>query len=118
MRWQYVERDNRNVFDVRLCSAAGCIIVCHLLRANSTQRGKKKKMCLIKRIPLKSVIECWISFVGNVCENTGRRRAASVFEKLVMFDRQHGGHQHNASKSALSSSRQHKDFMYQRAVII
>lgn len=72
-------------------------------------------MCLIKRIPLKSVIECWISFVGYVCENTGRRISV---RKLEMFDRQHGGHRHNASKTALSSSRQHKDFMYQRAVII
>lgn len=88
MSWQYVEQDNRNVFDVWLCYAAGFIGAYHLFCVDPTWKGE---MCLIKRIPLKSVMECWISFVSNMCDNRGKRRAASVFEKLEMFDRRRGG---------------------------
>lgn len=39
-------------------------------------------MCLIKRIPLKSVMECWISFASHVWDNRGKRRDASMLENL------------------------------------
>lgn len=72
-------------------------------------------MCLIKRIPLKSAMECWISFVSNACDNRGKAAWRVSVRKLEMFDRQHGGHtRHKARKTALSSSRQHKE----RTVVI
>lgn len=39
-------------------------------------------VCLIKRIPLKSVMECWISFASHVWDNRGKRRDASMLENL------------------------------------
>lgn len=108
-----VEQDNRNAFDVWLCTAAGFIGVYHLLCGFKMEEGE---MCLIKRIPLKSQMECWISFVSNVCDNRGKRRAASVFRKLDAFDRQRRGQRRKARKMKLSSSR-HKNVTYPRAVV-
>ena len=77
MCWQYVEQDNRNVFDVGFVR---CSWLYWRVSSAVCEFNMEDEMCLIKRIPLKSAMECWISFVGNVRENRGKRRAASVLE--------------------------------------
>lgn len=69
-----------------LCGAAGCTGVCHLLASEFNA-----EMCLIKKIPLKSAMECWISFVGSVCEEQREAPRRINVRKLEMFDRQRGG---------------------------
>lgn len=56
-------------------------------------------MCLIKRIPLKSVMECWISFASHVWDNRGKRRDASMLENLRLLISGVGGGGHQQKKA-------------------
>lgn len=62
--WQKAQQVNKSMFDVWLCGAAGCAAI-HRVR---TQHGRGLGggwICLIKRIPLKSVMECWVLICGQ-----------------------------------------------------
>lgn len=54
-----------------------------------------------------------MSVVSNVCNNRGKQQVASMLIKD--FDQQLEGQRHEARRTALSSSHQHKSF--QRAAI-
>lgn len=62
------------------CAAQLAALVCVICCVQIQHSQGVKKNCLIKRVPLKSVMKCRIWFVGNACENRGKRCAASVFE--------------------------------------
>lgn len=59
---------------------------CIIIYSTRTQH-RRREMCLIKRIPLKSVMECWVWICGQW--TWGELRTASV-----MFDH-HGGRRHS-----------------------
>lgn len=90
-------------------AALVCVICCVQIQhrqgvKKKTKKKKRKKNCLIKRVPLKSAMKCRIWFVGNACENRGKRRTTSVFENERCLIASVGGCWPGARKMAVSSN--------------